>query len=98
MAWFSDYTEAPVVILESDSSETYLWMFVSPTETPPKWKHKITRAKKQIKCLTYEAAIAAQTFYQNQPNTSAHVRRVDDTGQYAVEIDEESHEFTEETA
>lgn len=97
MGWLSDYTEAPVVILENDSSETYMWMFYDANETPPKWKHKISRQKKQIRALTYDAALAAQTFYNNQPNTSALVRRVDDTGQYAVEINTETHDFTEET-
>jgi hypothetical protein len=100
MAWFSDYTEAPEIILEESKTSKYVliieWGGYDESDPLPKWKHTITSRKIKRPCLTYSAAQSALTFYQAQEDTTAIMRRVDASGQYEVEATTQTEEFTYE--
>jgi hypothetical protein len=92
MGWFTDYTAAPIVIHEqANVLQTFSMMWGDPPDVQTmQWQYRVVFTRKSLRCLTYEAAQTAFTFYNAQTGVVAVIKRLDETGQYGLDITEET--------
>lgn len=86
MAWFSDYSASPKITIEKGFASGSFSMPGAALDTVKGWNWTRTTEKFVIKALTEDAAFAALQFYKAQDRTTAIMRRVDDSGQFMVEV------------
>lgn len=93
MAWLDDFQNAPAITTEqAQFTNTFTMVYGDPPQQR-QWTSTYIGTKRLIRCLTLTAAQAAYVFYNSQKHTTAIIRRLDDSGQYGVEISVSSHKL-----
>ena len=97
MPWFTDTASAPVVYTGStDFTNRWAWSGGGDTALVVQ-RESVTTTTREIRGLTWAAALASASAWADCDNTSAIVTRASDGGNYTVIVTTETRVITPET-